>query len=64
MLTMMMLRIPPGMGTLALDGGRYMSLQTQMQSVADSLALRRSARAQPAGRRAGSRGPHCAIDKN
>ena len=28
-----------GLGALALDGGRYMSLQTQMQGVADSLAL-------------------------
>ncbi|WP_029586034.1 TadE/TadG family type IV pilus assembly protein [Bradyrhizobium sp. URHD0069] len=28
-----------GMGALALDGGRFFSLQTQMQSVADALAL-------------------------
>src|SRR6266849_6969634 len=28
-----------GMGALALDGGRYMSTQTQMQAVADGLAL-------------------------
>src|SRR5258708_3404441 len=28
-----------GLGALALDGGRFMSMQTQMQSVADALAL-------------------------
>jgi Flp pilus assembly protein TadG len=28
-----------GLGALALDGGRYMSMSTQMQEVADSLAL-------------------------
>src|SRR5229473_4846425 len=28
-----------GLGALALDGGRFMSMQTQMQGVADALAL-------------------------
>src|SRR6476659_9835446 len=28
-----------GLGALALDGGRFMSMQTQMQGVADALAI-------------------------
>lgn len=36
--TMLML-VFVGLGALALDGGRYMSMQTQMQAVADGLAL-------------------------
>src|SRR5204863_1953998 len=34
-----MLVVFVGLGALALDGGRYMSMQTQMQGVADALAL-------------------------
>jgi Flp pilus assembly protein TadG len=34
-----MLVVFVGFGALALDGGRYMSMQTQMQAVADALAL-------------------------
>ncbi|MBR1251480.1 Tad domain-containing protein [Bradyrhizobium sp. AUGA SZCCT0169] len=34
-----MLVVFVGFGALALDGGRYMSMQTQMQAVADGLAL-------------------------
>lgn len=35
----LMLAVFIGMGALALDGGRYMSMSTQMQEIADALAL-------------------------
>jgi Flp pilus assembly protein TadG len=35
----LMLTVLVGFGLLALDGARYMSLQTQMQEAADALAL-------------------------
>ena len=47
-----MLVVFVGFGALALDGGRYMSMQTQMQAVADGLAL---AGARELNQRAGAR---------